>query len=171
MTLLDPEGCCASTVNKVLKEHAPVDLIASIQQYRHYRDTQYRIQLCANHLCRKELQYLEKAMEVLSGLENANVVGRIMAHNDIMMEELTDTPGAVPYYLEIVKKFKGEVAKSAADTDINPLFSHPCPSPPPRTPKSYPKPLWLQQKAKECKRSSFQKRFTLSQHPQMIVYH
>jgi hypothetical protein len=130
ITLLDPEGCCASTVNKVLKEHAPVDLIASIQQYRHYRDTQYRIQSCANQLCRKELQYLKKAMEVLSGLENANVVGRIMAHNDIMMEELIDTPGAIPYYLEIVKKFEGEVTKSAMDTTVNPLFSRPRPSPP-----------------------------------------
>ena len=36
MTLLDPEGCCASAVNKVLKKHAPVDLIASVQQYCHY---------------------------------------------------------------------------------------------------------------------------------------
>ena len=31
MTLLDPEGCCASAVNKVLKEHAPIDLITSVQ--------------------------------------------------------------------------------------------------------------------------------------------
>ena len=30
MTLLDPKGLCVSAVNKVLKEHAPVDLIASI---------------------------------------------------------------------------------------------------------------------------------------------
>ena len=75
MTLLDSEGLCASTVNKVLKEHAPIDLIASVQQYYHYRDTQYAIQHCANHLRQKEMQYLEKAIEVLSGLENANVVG------------------------------------------------------------------------------------------------
>ena len=31
MTLLDPEGCCAPIVNKVLKEHAPLDLIAGVQ--------------------------------------------------------------------------------------------------------------------------------------------
>ena len=97
------------------------------------------------------MQYLEKAMEVLSGLENANVVGRIMAHNDVMMEELANMPGAVPHYLEIVRKFEGEVAKSAADPNINPLFSHPHPSPPPPTQKSYPLPPWLHQKAKDCK--------------------
>ena len=151
ITLLDPEGCCASAVNKVLREYAPIDLIASIQQYHHYRDTQYSIQSCANQLRRKELQYLEKAMEVLSGLENANIAGRIMAHNDVMMKELADTPGAIPHYLEIVKKFEGEVTKSAADTTINPLFSRPRPSPPSSTQGSfsYPKPPWLRQKAKE----------------------
>ena len=43
MTLLDSEGCCTSAINKVLKEHAPIELIASIQQYCHYWDTQYHI--------------------------------------------------------------------------------------------------------------------------------
>ena len=170
MTLLNPEGCYTSTVNKVLKEHTPVDLIASIQQYRHYRDTQYAIQHCTNHLQQKELQYLKKAMEVLSRLENANVVGQIMAHNDVMMEKLADTLGAVPYYLEIVKKFEGEVTNSTADTGINPLFSCPHPSPPPPAQKSYPKPPWLRQKAKERKLGSFQRRFILSHHPQMTVH-
>ena len=56
-----------------------------------------------------------------------------MAHNDIMMEELAEIPGAVPHYLEIVRKFKGEVTKSTADANINPLFSPPHPSPPPPT--------------------------------------
>ena len=64
-------------------------------------------------------------MEVLFGLENANIVGQIMAHNNVMIEELTDTSGAMPHYLEIVRKFKGEVTKSAADTTINTLFSPP----------------------------------------------
>ena len=75
MTLLDPEELCASVVNKVLKEYAPVDLITSVQQYHHYRNTQYSIQHVANHLGQKEMQYLKKAMEVLSGLENANIIG------------------------------------------------------------------------------------------------
>ena len=120
-----------------------MDLIASVQQYHYYRNTQYHIQLCANYLCQKEMQYLEKAMEVLSGLENANILGQIMAHNDVMMQELAKTSGAVPYYLEIVRKFEGEVTKSTADTSINPLFSPPCPSPPSPTQESYPRPPWL----------------------------
>jgi hypothetical protein len=165
MTLLDPEGCCASTVNKVLKEHAPIDLIASVQQYCHYRDTQYHIQATANHLRKKEMQYLKKTMEVLSGLENANILGRIMAHNDVMMQELTETAGAVPHYLGIIKKFKGEVTKSAADTTINPLFSLSHPSAPLtiQKPPSSPR--------KECKAGLFQKKPTLKRHPQMMVYH
>ena len=59
------------------------------------------------------MQYLEKGMEVLSGLENANVVGWIMAYNNVIMEKLANKPRAVPYYLEIVRKFKGEITKSA----------------------------------------------------------
>jgi hypothetical protein len=109
MTLLDSEGSCASAVNKVLKEHAPIDLITSIQQYCHYRETQYHIQSCTNHLHQKEMQYFKKAIEVLSGLENTNIVGQIMAHNNIVVEELANTPGAVPHYLEIVRKFKGDI--------------------------------------------------------------
>ena len=69
------------------------------------------------------MQYLKKAMEVLSGLENTNILGWIMAHNNVMMQELAKKSGAVPHYLEIVKKFKGEVTRSAVDTTINPLFS------------------------------------------------
>ena len=140
LTLLDPNGPCATIVNRVLKEYALIDLIASVQQYCHYKKTWYSIQHVTNHFQQKEIQYLEKAMEVLSGLENANIVGRIMAHNDIMMEELANRPRAVPHYLEIVRKFEGEVTKSAKDTNINPLCSHPHPSPPPPTKVSYPLP-------------------------------
>ena len=71
------------------------------------------------------MQYLEKAMEVLSGLENAN---------------------------------------------INPLFSHPCPSPPLPTQKSYPLPPWLRQKAKDRKLDLLQKKSTLRYHLQMTAY-
>ena len=165
MTLLDPEGCCTSAINKVLKEHAPIDLITSVQQYCHYRDTQYHIQSCANHLHQKEMQYFEKAMEVLSGLENANILGWIMAHNNVMMQELADTSGAVLHYLEIVRKFKEEVTKSTADTTINPLFSPPCHSQSPsiRKPPLAP--------CKEHKAGSFQRKSMLNRHPQMMVYH
>ena len=53
-----------------------------------------------------------------------------MAHNDVMMQELAKTSGAMPHYLEIVKKFEGEVTKSAADPTINLLFSLSHPSTP-----------------------------------------
>ena len=88
-----------------------------------------------------------------------------MAHNDVMMQELADTSGAVPHYLEIVKKFKGEVTKSAADPTINPLFSLSRPSAPlaTRKPPSAPR--------KECKAGLFQRKPMLKHRPQMMVYH
>src|SRR5580698_10012464 len=111
------------------------------------------------------MQYLEKAMEVLSGLENANILGRIMAHNDVMMQELAETSGAVPHYLEIVKKFEGEVTRSAADTTINPLFSLSRPSAPlaSRRPPSSPR--------KERKKGWIPRKSMLNRRPQMMVYH
>ena len=165
MTLLNPEGCCTSAINKVLKKHALIDLIASVQQYHHYRDTQYRIQLCTNYLHQKEMQYLEKAIEVLSGLENTNILGQIMAHNNVMMQELAEMSGAVPHYLEIVRKFEGEVTKSAVNTTINLLFSPPHCSQSPATQKP---PLSLY---KKHKMGSFQRKSMLNCHPQMMVYY
>ena len=84
-----------------------------------------------------------------------------MAYNDVMMEELADKPGAVPHYLEIVRKFEGEVTKSAKDTDINLLYSYPHPSPLSPVQKSLPLPFWLCQKAKDHKLELLQKKSTL----------
>ena len=88
-----------------------------------------------------------------------------MAHNDIMMQKLAETSGAVPHYLEIVRKLKGEVTKSTADTTINPLFSPPHPSQSPSIQKS---PLF---QYKERKARSFQKKSMLNCCPQIMVYH
>ena len=111
------------------------------------------------------MQYLEKAIEVLSGLKNANILGWIMAYNDVIMQELAKISGAVPHYLEIVRKFEGEVTKSTVDTTINLLFSplHPSHSP------SIRKPPLLQ--PREHKMSSSQRRSMLNCRLQMMVYH
>ena len=88
-----------------------------------------------------------------------------MAHNDVMMQELAETSGAVPHYLEIGKKFEGEVTKSAMDTTINPLFSLSRPSAPLTTRKP------LSTPRKERKVGSFQRKPILKRRPQMMVYH
>ena len=94
-------------------------------------------------------------MEILSGLENTNVVGQIMVYNNIIMEELANKPRAVSHYLEIVRKFKGEVTKSAKNTNINLLYSHSCLSPPPSTKDPHPLPPWLCHESRDHKQDLF----------------
>ena len=66
------------------------------------------------------MRYLERAVEILSDLENANAVGRILAHehdiNQYALEHLT--PSALVAYYKISQSFKGPIAHSAADTRI-----------------------------------------------------
>ena len=66
LTLLDPDGLYTAAVNRVLKEYAPIDLIASVQQYHHYKETQYSIQHVANHFQLKK--------DAISGKGNGDTI-------------------------------------------------------------------------------------------------
>ena len=55
-------------------------------------------------------------MEVLSDLENANVLGHILAHH----EDFDNNPKAYATFFTKVAPFKGHVTNSGHDTTINP---------------------------------------------------
>jgi hypothetical protein len=55
-------------------------------------------------------------MEVLSDLENANVLGHILAHH----EDFDDNPKAYTTFFTKVAPFKGHVTNSSHDTTVNP---------------------------------------------------
>src|SRR5260370_37897648 len=77
ITLLDPKQPFAPALDKVIQEHLPYDLVVAINQYCYYKDLQYKAQGKNQEFHNKGMKYLECAMEVLSDLENANVLGRI----------------------------------------------------------------------------------------------
>src|SRR5437879_5003396 len=64
----------------------------------------------------KYMHYLEGSMEVLSDLENANILGRILAHH----EDFDDNPKAYAAFFTKVAPFKGHVTNSSRDTTIDP---------------------------------------------------
>ena len=66
------------------------------------------------------MQYLERAVEILSDLENTNAVGRIMAHEHDINQYALDhlTPSSLVAYYKISQSFKGPVTHSAANTCI-----------------------------------------------------
>ena len=63
--------------------------------------------------------YLECSMEVLSDLENANILGHIMAHHD----EFEGNPKAYTTFFLKVAPFKGQVTNSRCDTSMSWLTS------------------------------------------------
>src|SRR6267154_3394806 len=52
----------------------PLHLSATIRRYQHHKDTQYSAQQQIHDLQDKEHRHLEKAMCILSKLENTNVL-------------------------------------------------------------------------------------------------
>ena len=58
-------------------------------------------------------------MEVLLKLENANVLGRLLAHTDQLAEALAPNPDANAQYIKVIKRFARDITKSALDPHIN----------------------------------------------------
>jgi hypothetical protein len=62
------------------------------------------------------MHYLKRSMEVLLDLENANVLGRILAHH----EDFNNNPKAYATFFTKVAPFKGHVTNSSCDTTVDP---------------------------------------------------
>src|SRR5258708_36251284 len=113
ITLLDPKQPFAPALDKVIQEHLPYDLVAAINQYRYYKDLQYKAQGKNQEFRNKGMKYLERAMEVLSDLENANVLGRIWpAYEDEILQNLDG------------KQSTGYALQDALDAWENPIPYH-----------------------------------------------
>src|SRR5437588_1761843 len=62
------------------------------------------------------MHYLEHSMEVLSDLENANILGCILAHH----KDFDDNPKAYATFFTKVAPFKGHVTNSSHNTTVDP---------------------------------------------------
>ena len=99
-----------------------MDLTAGVIQYRQYKSTQYALQQTINELQRKLLAYMEKTQEVLSELENANVIGRLYSHlTDIAIESQED-PLQFHQLLKATERFEGQITRSAIDPTPDPSY-------------------------------------------------
>ena len=74
---------------------------------------------------------LEKAVSILSELENANVLGRLVVHIEETLDRLTADQHAADQYLRLTSTFKGTVPQSGLDprpnTYCRSTFHHPHP--------------------------------------------
>jgi hypothetical protein len=102
-------------IDYIIQEHLSFDVQADVQQFCHYDNTRQAIQMTITQLQDKYMHYLECSMEVLSDLENANILGHILAHH----EDFNDNPKAYAAFFTKVAPFKGHVTNSGHDTTIN----------------------------------------------------
>jgi len=120
LQLLDSQAPFAYAITKVMDIYFPPDLAAGVRQYQFYKDTQYALQASVKSLEDKAQHYLEGTMEVLSGLENANVLGCLLAHADIISANLLAKDTQVyTYYARLACSFQGDITQSALDVRVN----------------------------------------------------
>ena len=66
-------------------------------------------------------QEQERAMLVLSDLENTNFLGRLLAHEDEILVDLRNDPLAAEHFIRLANQFTGPITKSALDATPNPF--------------------------------------------------
>ena len=105
----------SEVIDWILAEHCPFDLYTGVRQYQHYLDACYAIQKQINALQEKHMYYLEKRMEVLSDLENTNILGCILAHT----EEFNGHPKAYASFFQAIAPFRSHITYLGTNVSIN----------------------------------------------------
>ena len=119
LRIFDASEPYAYAVSKVVDEYFPYDLLAAVRQYQFYKSTQYALQRTIQTARAKELKYSEKALEVLSEMENANVLGRLLAHMDILSMALAPNTDAHFACIKAIRNFDGPITETALDARVN----------------------------------------------------
>jgi len=119
LEVLDSKAQCGEVIDWILAEHCPKDLLAGVLTYCHYQEAQYATQCQINALQERHMYYLERRMEALSALKNANVLGRILAH----MEDFEGYPEAYATFFRAIAPFHGHITYSGTNTAIDHYMS------------------------------------------------
>jgi hypothetical protein len=102
-------------VDYIIDEHCPRELKAGIINYRYHDDTRQAIEGKIKALTHVAQHHLEKSLQALDFLEQANVLGRLLAHT----EEFDDNPKAYSSFFNAVNPFNGHVTYSGTNTQID----------------------------------------------------
>jgi hypothetical protein len=134
LAILDSRAPFAEAGNKVINQQFPLHISTAIKQYQHLQEEKYSAQQHIRRLQECKYKYLEKAMCVLSKLENANILGHIVAHDDDILDCLTADHHAAGQFLKIARSFEGTIPQSAIDARANPIRTAPSARTPTPTP-------------------------------------
>jgi hypothetical protein len=119
--ILDPKIGFADAVKRIIDDHFPLHLSAAIQRYQYFKHVQYKSQKEIQRLKEKEYRYMEKAIGELSGLENANVLGRLVPHEHEILQHLADDQYESGHLLSLLRSYQGPIAMSGLDPRANPF--------------------------------------------------
>jgi hypothetical protein len=119
--LLDPSVDFAPAVRRVIDDQFPIHLSAAFVRYQFYRRAQYMAQRHIRQLKEREYKYMEKAIGVLSQMENANVIGRLCAHEDEILHQLAVDQQEPDHFLRLLNTYTGPITLSALDPRANPF--------------------------------------------------
>ena len=119
LRIFDASEPFAYAVSKVVDEYFPYDLLAAVWQYQFYKSTQYALQCTIQTTRAKELKYSMKALEILLEMENANILGCLLAHMDVLSMALASKPDAHFAYIKMIRGFDGDITETALDLRVN----------------------------------------------------
>jgi len=120
LQLLNSQAPFTFAITKVINNYFPLDLAAGVRQYQFYKDTQYALQASVKSLEDKAQCYLEGTMKVLSRLENANVLGHLLAHANIISADLLAKDAQVyTLYTHLACSFQEDITQSTLDIHVN----------------------------------------------------
>ena len=114
-------------IASVVKTHFPIALDAAFQRYKYFQEKKYRARAKTQEL-QSRLEWardnenlaLEKAMCVLSEMENANFLGRLVCYEDEILHRLSSHPQAGHTFVRHALDFEGPITQSGLDPTPNP---------------------------------------------------
>jgi hypothetical protein len=128
----------APAVDFILQECCAYDLVAGVNQYRHYLSLIKSCERTIKCMIERREQHQSKLQEVLSDLENADAFNRIICRIDIAEELSTEDPESHEAFGPL-KEYALSLHPHDAETHKAQCASRPYPVPPTRTmPKSTP---------------------------------
>jgi len=111
----------------VVESHFPIALDAAFKHYKYFQEKKYsaqaKIQELQSRLERahnNENLALEKAMCVLSEMENANFMGRLFCYEDDILHHLSSHPHDAHTFVHHALNFEGPITQSGLDPTPNP---------------------------------------------------
>ena len=119
LCIFDASEPFAYAVSKVVNEYFPYDLLAVVQQYQFYKSTQYSLQHTIQTAHVKEMKFAKKALEVLSEMENTNVLGCLLTHMDVLSMALAPKPNSHFAYIKAIRGFNGDITETTLDPRVN----------------------------------------------------